>query len=221
MLTKIFRFLLGVLLVPLTIGYAIAFYEQLMLIHQIRTPELFVLLGITAYLAFHVLVVVPSKAYVFGHEMMHATATWVSGGQVKGFKVGSKSGSVKTNKVTGFTALAPYLIPIYSILWALFYGAAGLFTDVRPFIQWFFFGLGVTLTFHLVFTVTALKEKQTDLEVLGPLVSLNIITWGNITFVIGVMSLMIAEVQFWPYLAGGFQHTREIYLQIYHQLFSM
>ena len=218
---KIFRFLLGVLLIPLTIGYSIAFYEQINLIHQIHTPELCFLLGITTYLAFHTLVVAPSKAYVFGHELMHAGATWVSGGQVKGFKVGKKSGSVKTTKSSGFIALAPYLIPIYSILWAILYGAAALFTDVRPWIQWFFFGLGVTLTFHLVFTVTVLKEKQPDLEVLGPLVSLNLITWGNISIVIGVMSLMIAEVRFWPYLTGGFQHARDLYLQIYHQLLSI
>ncbi len=218
---KVLRLIAGVLITPVTIGYAVAFYEQLMAIQQVRAPELSLLFGITAYLAVHVLAAPPTRAYVFGHELVHATATWVSGGEVKGFHAGAKKGAVKTDKVTAFIALAPYLVPVYSIVWALFYGAAGLLWDMKPWTAWFFFGLGATLAFHLVFTVTVLKEKQPDLEVAGPVISLNLITWGNITFVIGVMSLMIQEVRFWPYLTAGFQHTHLIYRFLLKQLFAI
>ena len=220
MLSKIFRFLLGILLIPVDIGYALAFSEHLMAIRQVRASELYFLLGITGYLAFHVMVAAPMKAYVFGHELMHAAAAWISGGQVKGFKVGSKKGSVTTNKVTAFVALAPYLVPVYAILWAIGFGAASLFWKTSSWAWLFFFGLGVWLTFHLVFTVTVLKQKQSDLEVAGPLVALDLILLGNITLVLGAMSLVVPEIQISSYWVDGFRYSGATYRTIFEQLFQ-
>ena len=220
MIGKIIRWVVGILFIPFVAGYAMAFTDQLLLIRQVHPPELAFLLGVTGYLAFHAMITAPNRAYVFGHELMHATATWVSGGAVKGFRVGSTKGSVTTNKVTAFIALAPYLVPVYSVLWAFLYGMAGLFWNVKPLVSWFFFGLGFSLAFHLTFTVTALKEKQSDLDVTGPVLALGLILWANITFCVGVMALAIPEVQFTGYLGEGFHHTQELYRRIFVQLFA-
>ena len=219
MIARILRACFGLLLIPACAGYSFAFYEQLMLPRRVGQPEVALLLGITAYLAVHVFFGAPSRAYVFGHELTHATAAWMSGGQVKGFKAGKTQGSVTTNKITGFIALAPYMIPVYSILVALVYGIAGLFWEVRPYLSWFLFGLGASLAFHLVFTVEALKQKQTDLEVLGPILSVGLIFWANITCVIGILSLVSPEVHFGDYLAGGWHAGLDLYRGILAQIF--
>lgn len=220
MLAKAIRLLLGILLIPICIGYSFAFYHHLLVLRRIDSPEIALLLGITAYLAVHVLLGAPSRAYVFGHELTHATATWVSGGQVKGMKVGAKKGSVTTNKITGFTALAPYLVPVYAVLVVLAYGLTGFFMDVRPWIHWFFFGLGAALAFHLVFTVEALKQKQSDLDVLGPLLSLCFIYWANLALVVTVMSWTVPEVRFMAYLSDGFHRAQHLYAALFRQLFA-
>ncbi len=219
MLAKAFRLIAGVLLIPADLGFMISFYEQLIRIRQIATPEIVFLLGITGYLAFHVLIAPPTRAYVFGHELTHAATAWVSGEAVKDFQTGAKKGSVVVSQVTALIALAPYLVPVYAVLWALLYGVAGLFWNVKPWAGWFFFGLGAALMFHLVFTVTALKEKQSDLQVLGPILSLVLIVFGNVTLVIGVLGLIVPEVGFLAYLRVGLQHTGEIYRLLYAQLF--
>lgn len=219
MIKKIFWACAGVLLIPACAGYSYSFYEQLVLPRRIGDPEVALLLGITAYLALHVLFGAPTKAYVFGHELTHASAAWMSGGQVKGFKVSSNKGSVVTNKVTGFIALAPYMIPVYAVLVALAYGICGLFWDVRAYLSWFLFGLGMSLAFHLVFTIEALKQKQTDLDVLGPVLSVGLIFWANITFVVGILSLVSPEVRFWNYLVNGWRASSEIYTGIFRQIF--
>lgn len=219
MLGKILRLTLGVLFIPVGIGYSLAFYEVLTKVRQIRGPELAILLGITAYLAFHAVVKQPTRAYVFGHELMHAAAAWVTGGEVKGFKVGARSGAVRTGKVTGVTALAPYAVPTYTLLWVLLYGLFSLFHDASPWARWFFFGIGFTLAFHLVFTVNVLKSKQSDLDVLGPLLSLMIIYGVNLALVVGVMSLVIPEVRFGAYLADGFRRTLALWDLAARQLF--
>lgn len=219
MIPRLARLLAGLLFLPVCAGYSISFYEHLVAVRRVSEPEVWLLLGITAYLAFHVLVGVPSRAYVLGHEITHATAAWVSGGEVKGMKVGAKKGSVAVNRLTAFISLAPYLIPIYAILWAILYAAVGFFVDLKPWVRWFFFGLGATLAFHLVFTVEAVKRKQPDLEIVGPLLSLGIIYLANITLVVGVMSLMSPELRFLAYIGDGARQTAGLYRTIFTQLF--
>ncbi len=219
MIVRILRTLFGLMLIPLCAGYSFAFYEQLVAPRRVGQPEVALLLGITSYLALHVLFGAPSRAYVFGHELTHATAAWISGGQVKGFKAGANKGSVVTNKVTGFIALAPYMIPVYSILAALAYGISGLFWDVRAYLSWFLFGLGASLAFHLVFTVEALKQKQSDLDVLGPILSVGLIYWANVTCVIGILSLVVSEVHFGAYMTTGWQAGLDLYRGLFTQIF--
>lgn len=220
MIGKVVRLTAGISALPICVGYSSSFYNHLLAMRRVDGPEISILLGITAYLAFHALIGAPTRAYVFGHELTHATAAWMTGGQVKGMKVGPRQGSVTTNKITEFVALAPYLIPVYGILIALAYGIAGFFVDVRSWIHGFFFGLGAALAFHLVFTVEALKQKQSDLEVLGPVLSLAIIFWTQVTLVVGVMSLVVPEVRFWHYLTDGLDRSRDLYIALYRQLFA-
>lgn len=220
MLSKAIRLTLGVLFLPMAIGFCLAFYEQVASIRKVGAPEILFLLGVTAYLAFHVLVTAPTRAYVLGHELMHASATWLSGGKVQGFHVGSKSGSVVANKVTSLIALAPYLVPIYAVLLSLLFGVAGLFWEMTRWTPWFFFGLGATLAFHLVFTINSLKEKQSDLEVVGPLLGLGLILWMNLTIVIGVMDIMVPEIHIGTYFHFGLERSQGIYRSIFTQLFS-
>lgn len=221
MLKRVVQYIPGVLLIPVGIGYSIAFYEVLTATRQLQEPELAILLGLTAYLLFHVLILQPTRLYVFGHEFMHAMATWMTGGAVRRFKVGAKGGSVRTNKVTGVIALAPYMVPIYTVLWALLYGFAGLFWNTAPWTNSFFLGVGFTLAFHLVFTVNVLKGKQTDLDVIGPLFSLGLIYWVNLGVVVGGLSLVIPEVRFKTYLISGFQHTVTFWDLLIRQIFSL
>ena len=75
------------------------------------------------------------------------------------------------------------------------------------------------MAFHLVFTVEALKQKQTDLEVLGPVLSVGLIYWANITCVLWILSLVSPEVRFGDYLAGGWRAALDLYHGIYARIF--
>src|SRR3977135_2329591 len=72
--------------------------------------------GVFSYFAFQWAFFRPIRTYVFGHELTHAIATWMSGGKVKHFHVSKKGGHVKVSKSNAFIALAPYIIPLYSLL---------------------------------------------------------------------------------------------------------
>jgi hypothetical protein len=190
-------------------------------LRRVSGPEVALLLGITAYLAGHAVIGSPSRVYVFGHELTHAVAAWISGGQVKSFKAGKNSGAVVTDKINAVIALAPYMVPAYTILWTFAYGIAGFFWNMQKWTYAFLFGLGATLAFHWVFTIDALKQKQSDLDLLGPILSLVLIYWFNIALVVGVMSLIVPEIRLLTYFQEGWRHSLDLYQLIVRQIFSL
>ncbi len=208
MIANALRFVGGILLIPVCVGYSRAFYGQLAAARQAGDPELAVLLGITAYLTYHVLVSPPARMYALGHEITQATTSWVSGGEAKA-----------AGKAPGVLAMLRFLVPVWAVLWALAFGAAGFFWKMAGWIQVFYFGLGTALALHLVFTVDALKQKQSELAAWGPVLSLAVVFWASLAWIVGILAIVVPEVHLGGYLADGLRQSRELYHAIYTQLF--
>lgn len=208
MSAKALRLLGGILLVPACVGYSRAFYGQLAAAQRTGEPALAILLGITAYLAYHVLVSPPARMYALGHEITQATTSWVSGGEAKAGKAPA-----------GPIALARYLVPVWAVVWALAFGAAGFFWKTASWMPLFFFGLGAALALHLVFTVDTLKQKQSELEAIGPVLSLAVVLWASLAWIVGILAITVPDVRFGGYLADGFRQSRNLYQAVFTQLF--
>lgn len=211
--------LVAIALLPMLVGYTAAFIAYLASVPAMTAAQLAFLIGTTAYLAWHTMVAKPVRAYVFGHELMHAVATWASGGQVKAFKVSAKGGHVGATKNNLLIALAPYLIPSYSILAALAWVVAGWFWDTQPYTPWFYGVMGATLAFHWAFTAEFVKTQQPDLVESGRLLSLTLIYWVNLGIVALAVTLVTPPMRFWTYLADGYQRSGAFYTAIIRQLF--
>ena len=212
--------LVALALWPVLAGYTMAFVNFLTAIPTVTAAQLTFLLGATIYLGLHTIIGKPLKLYVFGHELMHAVAMWCSGGQVKAFKVSAKGGSVSGTKTSLFIALAPYLIPIFSVVVTVAYLVAGWFSDVRAYASWFYGLLGGTLAFHLAFTGEFVKTRQPDLIESGRLLSLTLIYWVNLALVALAVALVTPGMLFWNYLSDGYLRSAGLYAAIAQQLFS-
>jgi len=212
--------LVAVIVAPTLAGYATAFVTYLASVPTVTSAQLAFLVGVTSYLAWHTLVGKPLRLYVFGHELMHAVAMWLSGGQVKAFQVSAQGGSVAGTKTNLVIALAPYLVPVYGVLVALVYVIAGWFWDVRSSAHWFYGALGAALALHLVFTAEFVKTRQPDLIAHGRLLSLILIAWVNLACVALAVALITPPMRFWDYLADGSRRSADLYAAIAHQLFS-
>lgn len=213
--------LVALALWPALVGYTAAFVQFLASVPTVTAAQLAFLLGATVYLSLHTIIGKPLKLYVFGHELMHAVAMWCSGGQVKAFKVSAKGGSVSGTKTGLFIALAPYLVPTFSVVVTVAYLVAGWFWDVRTYAPWFYGFLGGTLAFHLAFTGEFVKTRQPDLIESGRLLSLTLIYWTNLALVALAVALITPPMQFWHYLADGSAHSAGLYAAIAHQLFGV
>ncbi len=115
-----------------------------------------------------------SRAYVLGHELTHALAAWSLGAKVHGFRVGETGGHVDLSTSNAYIALAPYCVPLYTLLVIAGYRAA---LWMRPAAgegagsSLFLALVGATLAFHVLKTLeTLLSRKQPDLAAAGGVV---------------------------------------------------
>lgn len=221
MLKRVLGFLIVLCLVPWLAGYTVAFIEFLAQIPAVTAAQMAFLLGVACYLGWHTMVAKPLRVYVFGHELMHAVAMWLSGGQVKAFKVSAKGGHVTGTKTNFFIALAPYLIPIYGVGVALAYLVLGWFVDVQAARLWWYGAFGATLAFHVVFTVEFVKTKQPDLLENGRLLSLAVIYWTNLLCVALAIAVVSPPLQVSRYVMEGFWRSAGLYTAIIQQLFAV
>ena len=220
MFKRVLKLLLGIFIIPVCIGVSAGLYEQISQIKAVSYyHQKYFVMGIVAYLVVHAIVFKPSYLYIFSHELMHAIATFVSGGRVTSFRVSPKGGSVAVTKSNLFIALAPYFFPFYTILITLIFFAAKFLLKSDINYNPFLFAIGFTLAFHIILTVDFLKIRQTDLMHAGYLCSICLIYMVNIIVIGLIFSLLFSNVTFTEFLQDAYFKSRDIYTAVFKQLF--
>lgn len=133
--------------------------------------------GVAAYVLFQFLFKKPMGVYVFGHEVTHALAAYLSGYRVKSLRVSAKGGEVLLSDTNVLVALAPYIFPFYTVAALVAFRALQSFGAISP--GWGAFLAGFTFSFHVALTAYALRQRQPDLNHVGPFLSLVLIFLAN------------------------------------------
>ncbi len=215
----ILRFIITILLIPVCVIATISFYNGIFAIKDVSDSGLLFILGALLYSVMHLLLFRLDFLYVFGHECMHAFATLCSGGKASNMKVSSKKGSVKTTTPNSFVMLAPYLVPVYTVIIAIIYFALSFFVDITRYSGIFIFLIGFTLMLHLAYTAESMREKQSDLIKTGYLSSISFIYLANLTIVFLIMSLFFKDASFMGLISDIYEKTKYFYYSFWKQLF--
>ena len=213
------RFLIALLLIPITIAVSLTLYRQLGIIRSFSPVQTLFLLGIGAYLVVHAIFYKPIYLYVLGHELTHAISALLCGGKVKSIAVSSQGGRVSTTKSNLIITLAPYLIPIYAVVLLLIYLGISMVTNVVRYTNLFTFLIGFSLAFHVVLTVDCLKKEQPDILKSGTLFSLFLIYIVNICVIVFILGVIFPEISFLSFFKASATLSKEIYLSVFTQLF--
>ncbi len=198
---KLKRFAWAVLLLPVCYGVTAALWKILHLFKNVPEGSFYFFAGMLSYFAFQWVFFMPIRTYVFGHELTHAIATWISGGKVKHFHVSKKGGHVKVSKTNAFIALAPYIIPLYAFLLLLAVFTVNHFYPLKPYWQWVLWFLGGTFGFHTALTAYALKMDQPDLKTSGKFLSAVIIYLGNSLSIVFLLGVLFPQTVSWKHFA--------------------
>ena len=216
---KALRFIISVLLIPICVIVTISFYNGIFNIKDVSESGLYFILGALLYSMMHLLLFRLDFLYTLGHESMHALATFCSGGKASNMKVSSKEGSVKTTTPNFFVMLAPYLIPVYTVIIAIIYFAMSFFIDITRYSSVFMLLIGFTLMFHLAYTAESMRDKQSDLIKAGYLSSISFIYIVNLIVVFLIISLLFRDASFVDFISDVYKKTSFFYYSFWKQLF--
>ena len=152
----------------------------------------------------------PVKSYVLAHELTHLLLARAFGGKIYDWQVSEEGGYVETNKSNIWITLGPYLVPFYTLIVLLVFGAAGLAWDLsawrsvqfgewllpfRP--AWLMYWLvGFSWCHHLSFTVQTIHREQGDLTRNGEFFSLMLIFLINVALIAAFFIVVSPSVSF-------------------------
>ena len=217
MIRLIIKFIIGVLIMPVAYAATRAFYGNFILIKEVAAHLNYFTWGIVSYAVLHLLFYKPAYLYVLGHEAVHAGMAWIFGGKIKSFKVSGEGGSVGTDKTNFIIELAPYFIPIYTIIATVIYFVVSRSypTDSSVFL----FLIGFTLSFHIVATVETMKVKQPDIVKSGYLFSIVLVYIINIIIISVIFGLAFDGFSIKKFFLDMLGGSKYIYVAAIRQLF--
>jgi hypothetical protein len=190
---KFLKLILGILLLPLCVGSALAVWRMLRLSGSADSIWVPLLGGALCWGVVYLLLPRPMWIYVAGHELTHAVWAWLFGGRVAGIRVTSRGGHVDVSKTNFVIALAPYFFPFYAVLVVLVFLVLRLMFGWEPLEVWFLLLLGAAYAFHLTLTGHILKTRQSDITEHGCVFSSVIIFLGNTLVLVLAIPLLMSS----------------------------
>ncbi|MCU0795688.1 MAG: hypothetical protein MUF31_07095 [Akkermansiaceae bacterium] len=199
-LLRLFRWLLGLAILPLCALTTLTFFDQFSEIAQDRgfwVDRTFWYFATGVLLMggwFTALRLARGKLwdcflylYVLGHELTHILFIWLFRGRVEDWGVKASGGYVTTDKNNIIIALAPYFLPLWAVVILVGFSLTGLFMPLTPTAMKTFYALlGFFWGFHVIWTVWMIQHDQPDLRENGVFLSLNIIFLTNLCIVIAL-----------------------------------
>lgn len=192
MSVKTYGWLWGILLVPFTLATLLRLPLVMRPLESNTSAFLWIAGGAAGYALFEALFSRPMRTYVFGHELTHALAALMMGAKVHGFKVAKDGGHVELSKSNFLVALAPYCVPLYTLLALVLFWAAGFWWPVERWRMEFLALVGATLAFHVSLTAHAVRQKQPDIHQTGVLFSAVFIALVNAWTLV-----LLTKILFW------------------------
>lgn len=186
MLLKLFKLLIGILLLPacVAVSQALWFVLQTVMMRaeggRASWNLYFCAGGALFWLFAFFCMPRPARAYVLGHELTHALWAIGMGGRAKKIRINNHGGSVQLSKINFLISLAPYFFPFYTFCLLLIYGAVAWRWDQTAYQPAWMAGVGLTWAFHITFTVELLLQHQPDIQENGRLFSCVVIYFLNL-----------------------------------------
>ena len=197
---RILKFFAGLALIPACVGFTLGLQAHFLRVWprlnlMLNGPDLtlkWFSLGAVCFGVIAVLLWRPVVIYVFGHELVHALATWLCLGRVSNLTASASGGQVTTSKSNTFIRLAPYCVPFYALLVAVVFCALNAWwRPLGAYLHWLALALGFFYAFHVGFSLWSLRRDQPDLKADGWLFSLVLIYLANLLVLVVVLEFVL------------------------------
>ena len=188
------RLLLGLALLPMCWGVTRAFFDAIVIAAGasgwMSVEALSLLGGIAAFALAWFALSHPVRMYVLGHELTHALWGLLFGARPSDVRVSASGGSVKLTKSNMLITLAPYFFPFYTFIVIVVALITYAFIRPLPCLPLWLFLVGFTWSFHVLFTLETLGQRQPDVKLYGRVFSWTFIFLVNVGIVLAWLALM-------------------------------
>ncbi len=163
-----------------------------------------------------------STHYLYCHELTHAFFGLLTGSKVSKLKINEDSASVNVSHPNLIVVLSPYIVSLHVLLILFLYGCATIaFPSAGNALHNFFTILiGLASSFHFIFTVKTLLQKQTDIERSGFFISYLLISSLNLA---GLMIIFtcIDTISFGYFIKASLAYTFDTIAKLWISIFCL
>ena len=188
------RLLLGFALLPACWAVTRAFLDATVVAAGSTgwfSPEAMSLLGgVAAFALAWMALSHPVRMYVLGHELTHALWGLLFGARPSDVRVSASGGSVRLTKSNLLITLAPYFFPFYTFLVIVVALVTYAFVRPLPYLPLWLFLVGFTWSFHALFTLETLTQRQPDVKLYGRIFSWVFIFLVNVAIILAWLAAM-------------------------------
>ncbi|MFA5157232.1 MAG: hypothetical protein WC532_07635 [Candidatus Omnitrophota bacterium] len=191
------KFLFGVFLLPFVYGSTVAFLKQFNGVTS--TGQTFFWSGAISFLLVYLFICEPLSIYTRGHKILE----WVF------------------SFFRPLVKVAPYLLPIYTILLGVLYLIIASVAKSADLTNNFVFLFGFTLSLHLVFSAKTLRSKKGDFLKGNYIFGFSFVYITSILILSFFLSLSFEKFSFVSLSNQAYQIGRGIIIGVFNQLFSV
>lgn len=191
----IFKFLLGVLLLPFVYSSTMAFFNESRALGRIINISFFG--GIGGFLIIYLFIYEPAIVYNKGQKILGAV-----------FKF-----------FTPLVRVAPYLLPIYTIILLVIYSLFSWVSKTPEPIRYFVFLFGFTLALHLIFSAKSLRSRKGDFLKANYIFGFSFVYIINLAIMAFGFSLIFDKFSFVNFCNNFLQAGKFIFSVLFKQLF--
>ncbi len=196
--SKIFgviKFILAVVILPFVYSAVVAFLNEFGLIDK-GLQQIF-WNGTITFLAIYLFVWEPAQIYNKGHKLLE----------------------IMFSPIKPMVNVAPFLLPIYTILFFILYGILSLWIKSNWLIIDTLFLIGFSTILHLTFSAKTIRSKKGDFLKANYIFGFAFIFILNLGLLALGLSFIFKEYSFVNYCNTSFVVARDIFRAVFNQLF--
>jgi hypothetical protein len=191
----VIKLILAVIILPFVFSSLVSFLNEFALLDKYLQQIFWN--GAITFLAVYLFIWEPAVIYNKGHKLLEIMFSF--------FKP--------------MVNVAPFLLPIYTILFFIIYGLLSLGSKSSWLIDYMLFGIGFSTILHLAFSAKTIRSKKGDFLKSNYIFGFSFIFILNLSLLAFGFSLIFNEFSFVNFCNVTFNIARNIFYTVFKQLF--
>ena len=191
----IIKFILGISLLPFVYAVSVAFLNEFSIVEA--SWQAYFWSGIITLLIIYLFIWEPVIVYTKGQRLLEAFFNF--------FKP--------------LLRVAPYLLPIYTIILFIIYSLSSLVIKSSWLLSYSVFLIGFTVALHLVFSARSIRSKKGDFLKANYIFGFSFVYIINLIIVAIFMNILFEKFSFINFSNNSLQLAKNIFYTVFKQLF--